>query len=252
MRALLLAMALLAAPAALAQAPATPDDLPAAVTEGDISVTSNFRGFTVTVFGANPDRRGRGDVVVAVRGPEFPATISRKTRFWGLWVNGAPVTFMRAPGFHAVLSTRPLRNVVRARDIWALKLDPAASAELGGAIPSDADPSAYREALVRLRRHEGLYLERASGVSMLSGGRLFLTQVRIPANAPLGNYRADAYFFRNGRMVSSQTSIVNVSRVGVEQQVHELATDHAFLYGLAVVAMALGAGYAAAAVFRRV
>jgi uncharacterized protein (TIGR02186 family) len=150
-----------------------------------------------------------------------------------------------------VLSTRPLRDVVGARDIWALKLDPAAAAVLGSAVPGDADPSEYRQALVRLRTKEGLYFQRTGAVSMLSEGRLFLAQVRIPANAPLGNYVADAYFFRNQRLVLQQSSVVNVSRVGIERRVHELATNQAALYGLAVVALALGAGWAAAYAFRR-
>ncbi len=249
MRALLLALALLFAPAAFAQAPT--EDLPAAVTEDEIAVTSDYRGFSITVFGVNPDRRGRGDVVVAVRGPNQPASVMRKRRFLGLWVNGTPVEFSEAPGFHAVMSARPLRAIASPQAIWSLQLDPAASAQLAGATPGDADPSDYREALVRLRTRAGLYIENPRGLAMLSENRLFRAQIRIPANAPLGDYVADVYLFRNGRLISSQRSPVAVSRAGVERQIHMVATTQPFLYGLIVVAMALSAGWLAAFAFKR-
>ncbi len=257
--ALLLLIALVCVEASSAQTAAAPStgatqaaqELPAAVTEDEIAVNSDYRGFSITVFGFNPDRYGRGDVVVAVRGPNRAAIVQRKRRWFGLWVNGPPVHFSQAPTFHAVISARPLRRIASPQEIWALKLDPAASAQLSGAVPPDADPSAYREALVRLRSEAGLYSENARGLEMLSGNRLFRAQIRIPANAPLGDYVADVYLFRNGRMVSAQRSPVSVSRAGFERRVHDLATGEPFFYGLLVVAMALGAGWGAAYAFRR-
>src|SRR5262249_42278824 len=59
-------------------------DLPSDVAEEQITVSSDYRGSTITVFGANPDRRARGDVVVVVRGPDVPATVMRKKRVLGL------------------------------------------------------------------------------------------------------------------------------------------------------------------------
>lgn len=235
--------------AAHAQEP--PADLPAAVSEDAIDVTSDYRGFSITVFGVNPDRRGRGDVVVVVRGPNQPATVLRKKRWLGLWVNGPPVAFSEAPGFQAVISARPLRHIASPQAIWSLQLDPAAAAKLSGATALDDDPSEYRAALVRLKTRAGLYSEDADGLAMLSEGRLFRANVRIPANAPLGEYVADVYLFREGRLISTQRSPVNVSRVGFERRIHDLATQAPLFYGLTVVAMAIAAGWGAAMIFRR-
>jgi hypothetical protein len=56
------------------------DDLPAGVAEEQITVSSTYGGSYITVFGVNPDRRGRGDIVVVLRGPTEPATVMRKRR----------------------------------------------------------------------------------------------------------------------------------------------------------------------------
>lgn len=225
-------------------------DLPAAVAEEQISVSSAYRGSVIDVWGVNPDRRGRGDIVVVVRGPDEPATVMRKRRVMGLWVNGDPVRFSEAPGFFAVLSNRPLRQIASPQAIWSLELDPAASARLASAVPPGADPSEYRAALVRLRTAQRLYLENRAGLTMYAGG-LFRARVQLPANAPIADYHADTYLFRNGRLISSQRIPVRISRVGIERRIHDLATKYSFFYGLLVVGFALGAGYVAAYIFRR-
>lgn len=255
-----LAFMLCAAPAAAQQQQQSDvrSDLPAAVAEEQITVSSDYRGSYVTVFGVNPDRRGRGDIVVVVRGPEEQAVVMRKRRVFGLWMNGDPVRFSEAPSFFAVLSNRPLRSIANPEAIWRYQLDPAASAELASAVPAGGDPSAYRAALVRLRRAQGLYQEyygraapdQRGGLTMYQGG-LFRAVVRLPANAPIAQYHADTYLFRDGRLISAQRIPIGISRVGIERRIHDLATNASFLYGLVTVLVALAAGWAAAFFFRR-
>ena len=248
---LALALFLFAAPAHAqqAQAPATPG-LPAVVSEEEIAVKSDYRGSTIDVWGVNPDRRGRGDIVVVMRGPNRPATVMRKRRVWGLWVNGPQVRFAEAPSYFAVLSTRPLRQIVSPAVIWSLGLDPAASAQLEGETPPGTSPSDYRAALVRLRRQQGLYLEQPGGLRVYEGG-LFRARVSLPANAPIATYHADTYLFRNGQLVSSQRVPVSISRVGFERRVHNLANNASLLYGVVTLMLALGAGWLASVLFRR-
>lgn len=258
--ALLVALALLAgAPAAAQQpAPEVAADLPAGVAEEQITVSSTYGGSYITVFGVNPDRRGRGDIVVVLRGPNEAATVMRKRRVLGLWVNGDPVQFSEAPSFFAVLSNRPLRDIANPQSIWLYQLDPAASAELASAVPAGGDPSAYRAALVRLRREQNLYQWHARppregarvGLTAYQGG-LFRAVVRLPANAPIAQYRADTYLFRDGRLISRQQIPITVSRIGIEATIHDLATNVSWLYGVVTVLLALAAGWGAAFVFRR-
>lgn len=225
-------------------------DLPAAIAEEEISVDSAYRGSVIDVWGVNPDRRGRGDIVVVVRGPSQPATVMRKRRFLGLWVNGAPVAFSQAPSFFAVLSTRPIDLISEPQTVWTLQIDPAASAQLAGATPDGTSPADYRAALVRLRRAQDLYQTNPSGIRLYDGG-LFRATVALPANAPIGLYYVDSYHFRNGRLISSQRSRMNITRVGFERTVHDLATNWSLIYGLMTVILALGAGWVAAFLFRR-
>jgi uncharacterized protein (TIGR02186 family) len=257
----LLALALMLCCASAQAQPAQVEagqELPAGVAEEQITVSSDYRGSYVTVFGVNPDRRGRGDVVVVVRGPSESVIVMRKRRVFGLWVNGDPVRFSQTPSFFAVLSTRPVRELVSPRLIAQYGLDPASTGQLDSAVPQGADPSDYRAALVRLRRAQGLYQEyssraspdRRGGLTTYQGG-LFRAVVRLPANAPIDTYQADAYVFRDGELISSQRIPISISRVGIERRIHDLATYASLAYGMLTVLLALAAGWLAAFLFRR-
>lgn len=259
MRRALFALALFAlAGSAAAQTADSGAELPAAVAEERITVSSDYRGSYITVFGVNPDRRARGDIVVVVRGPNEGVTVMRKQRVFGLLVNGAPVRFSEAPSFFAVLSNAELPSITTPQLIHRYQLDPAASAQLESSVPN-ADPSAYRAALVRLRRAQNLYQSHTgpptpddrSGLTIYPGG-LFRAVVRLPANAPIAEYVADAYVFRDGRLISSQRIPIGFARVGVEGFIHNMATQASLFYGMLVVLIALGAGWLAAVLFRRV
>lgn len=233
-------------------------DLPAAVAEDRISVGSDYRGSSITVFGFNPDRRGRGDVVVVVRGPDKPATLMRKRRVFGMWVNGDRVAFASAPTFFAVLSSRSLNDIAPAAAIRRYELDPAASAELASQTPRGSTGADYRAALVRLRRAQGLYQEQAGvtggtgqGAITLYRGGLFRAVVRLPANAPIDEYQVDTYLFRDRRLISSQRTPVNIARIGIERNIHDLANQYPLFYGMLTVLLALGVGWGAATLFRR-
>lgn len=253
-----LAFAALASSSQAQQPGDVASNLPSAVAEDRISVGSDYRGSSITVFGFNPDRRGRGEIVVVVRGPNEPATVLRKRRVFGLWINGDPVHFSQAPTFFAMMSTLPLHEIAPRSTIRQYQLDPASSAELASGTPPGSTGADYRAALVRLRRTQNLYqehigvtdAEQQRAITRYPGG-LFRAVVRLPANAPIDEYQADTYLFREERLISSQRISVNISRVGVERNIHDLATNASLLYGLIIVLMALGVGWGAAVLFRR-
>jgi uncharacterized protein (TIGR02186 family) len=88
------------------------------------------------------------------------------------------------------------------------------------------------------------------GLTAYQGG-LFRAVVRLPANAPIAEYQADTYLFRDGRLISRQRIPITVSRIGVEATIHTLATKVPWLYGIVAVLLALLAGWGSALVFRR-
>ena len=59
-----------------------------------------------------PDTGRRAGNSIVVRGPAEPITVRRKARVAGIWLNTAKARYESAPGFYAVASSRPVRDML--------------------------------------------------------------------------------------------------------------------------------------------
>ena len=83
------------------------------------------------------------------------------------------------------------------------------------------------------------------------GDTLFRTRVVFPANVPPGDYQVQVFQLVDGRVANAQTSVLDISKVGLEAELSDFAQRQPTLYALASVLLALLAGWTAALAFRR-
>ena len=238
----------------------------AAMTDARVMVDSSFRGASIVLYGAvfNPTDTPT-DVVVVVRGPDSPVRLVKKTRNMGVWLNSRPVLFEGAPGFYMTASTRPLGDIadfgqLRRLGVGVDHLRINAPEEsrtvtrygVRDVVVSRLGPDYYdwRRAVVRLKEKAGLYHEDGRGVRFVDRG-LFRAEIALPTGAPTGVYRADILLFQDGKPVSARTRTLTVEKVGIERALYVWAHERPWSYGLAAMAFALAAGWAASAAFRR-
>lgn len=250
-----------APPPAVAQAA-----ISAALTTTNVQVKSDFRGARIVLYGAVFDTGTRpSDVVVLVRGPDQPVRLTRKQRVAGVWLNSRPVVFRGAPGFYRAASNRPLEDIA---NFGVLRRLGAGLDHLTINAPEEqrvdtrygvrdmvvsrlgADYYDWRRAVVRLKTNAGLYHEDGRGVQFVDRG-LFRAEIALPTGAPTGVYKADILLFQDGKPVSRRTRTLTVEKVGVERALYVWAHSRPWSYGLAAMAFALAAGWAASAAFRR-
>lgn len=238
----------------------------AALTETNVRVSSDFSGARIILYGAVFDAAARpSDVVVLVRGPEQPVRITRKYKVLGFWLNSRPVVFRGAPGFYRAASNRPLdriatfgtlRKLGAGVDHLTINAPEEQRTETRYGVRDvivsrlGADYNDWRRAVVRLKEKAGLYDEDERGVRFVDRG-LFRAEIALPAGAPTGVYRADILLFQDGKPVSVRSRTLTVQKVGIERALYVWAHVRPWSYGLASMAFALAAGWAASAAFRR-
>jgi len=212
-----------------------------------VAITTGFTGTDVLLFGT---AGGTGEVVVVVRGPEEPHTVRRKGRRLGIWVNEKEMRFESVPAFYAVAASRPLDDFLPERvaalhqiGLENIRLMPAADAAVD-------DIGDFRAALIRNKQKVNLYGAKIAEVSFL-GGRLFRTDMYIPANAPVGNYTVGVYLVRDEDVVSAEITPLIVSKVGFEARLSDFARRYSLAYGVLAIVIAAVAGWFAHFVFRR-
>lgn len=243
-----------------------PPAISAALTDTTVQVSSDFQGARIILYGAVFDPAARpSDVVVLVRGPEQPVRLTRKHKVSGLWLNSRPVVFQGAPGFYRAASSRPLEEIATfgtlrrlgaGIDHLAINAPEEQRTETRYGVRDvvvsrlGADYYVWRRAVVRLKQKAGLYNEDDRGVRFVDRG-LFRAEIALPTGAPTGVYRADILLFQDGREVSARTRTLTVEKVGIERALYVWAHVRPWSYGLASMAFAMLAGWAASAAFRR-
>jgi uncharacterized protein (TIGR02186 family) len=113
-----------------------------------------------------------------------------------------------------------------------------------------ADYFDWRRAVIRLKQKAGLYEAEDHGVRFVDQG-LFRAEIALPVEAPIGRYEAQIVLFQNGQPVSEKVRTLSVEKVGAERSLYLWAHDRPWSYGLAAMAFALGAGWAASFALRR-
>ncbi len=241
-----LAVACAFAIAALAFPPAGAE-LVAALSNHLVAISTGFSGTDVLLFGATD---GIGDVVVVVRGPESVATVHRKGRNFGIWINEADLAFANVPGYWSISSSRPLQTLVPddVADFHQLGLQYLRLMPLEKS--SDRRIREFRAALIRNKQRAGLYTDTPGEITFL-GNRLFRTDLWIPANAPIGIYTVSVYLIRDNDVVSAETTPLVVGKVGFEARVYDVAHRLPLGYGILAVLIAAMAGWTANLVFRK-
>ena len=230
--------------------PAKAEEIVLGLSQDEVAITATFEGSDILVFGAikreAPATGGPLGVIVTVAGPDEPVTVRRKERRFGIWVNADAVEVDAAPTFYAVATSGPMKDVLRATEDLRHQITiPRALRAVGTNV---MDSRLFSRALIRIRAGQELY-QNLEGAVELDEETLFRTRIALPANLTEGDYVARIFLTRGGSIVDTYDTVIPVKKVGLERWLYNLAHDHALLYGLMSLAIAISAGWGASAVF---
>lgn len=252
--ALALTGALLAAPAARAAGDRGPVLVPD-VSQHEVVVDQGFTGAQLLLFGALMTREGTRagrdyDIVIVVEGPTHPMILREKRKVAGMWVNAASTTLRSVPEFYAVASSRPLAQIVSpgAAAIYEMGLN---ALQLSPDSESDTGQQAhFARGLVELMGRRGLYVQDEHAVAM-TGEVLYRAQIALPSSVKTGTYTAETFAVRDGQVVASAVSTVEVRKQGLEKAINDFARHNGLAYGLMVVSLSVLMGWLAGRVLGR-
>lgn len=249
MKRLLFILALLLAPLS---APAEEETVVAGLSQNEVSITANFNGSEILIFGAvqrfTPlPEAGPLEVIITIEGPDRPLTVRRMDRRYGIWMNTESVEIDAAPTFYAVATTNPFTEVITDTEDLRHRISIPRAIR---AVDAGTDhPRDFTEAVVRIRSSEDLY-QLLEGAVTLRSETLFNTSFRLPANLTEGDYVARIFLTRDREVVANYQADITVRKVGLERMIYTLAHERPLVYGLLSLAIAIAAGWLASAIFR--
>lgn len=226
------------------------------VSQREVEIQYSFTGAELLLFGAivYPDGRPPerpADIVVVLKGPDQAITMREKQKIAGIWVNADSARFLSAPSFYAMASSRPIDRIVdeRTAAIYEMGVD---KLQLSPSSLNESDEiDRFQAGLVDLRRRTGLFVERPGTVE-ITDGVLYRARLPLSARVIVGDYTAETFLVQDGRVVAAAVRDITIRKSGFERFIAQAAEQWSFLYGLAAIAMAVGLGWAAGAIARRI
>lgn len=215
-----------------------------------IEIRYSFNGADLILFGAVGSSavdpvNDNFDVVIVVRGPEAQTVIRQKAKVGPIWINDESLTFPAAPGYYAVAASRPLSQIASDAVFasYGIGFDhlPLLVKTPRGLAAPDGE---FRSALFRLQSNSGLFREEKDSVIHVGEG-LFKTDIRLPANVPVGDFLVETFIFKDGTIKARNRITLAVDKEGFERTAYDFAHGYPFWYGLFAVFVALTAGWLA-------
>jgi hypothetical protein len=214
------------------------------VTPSNLYIRESFQGAPVTISAVIPKTSSAVSAIVEIKGTEHDDHLLRQGRRGGLWMSVGEVTVHGAPSVYLVMSTPDLPSHSDIGDGWGYGTLQK-RVEFTGVLPKDGSGTLF-EQFVKLKESEGLYgilpkslnLVGVPGDSTKVEGRLML-----PSNVAPGNYRVVLSVLNSGQLTEQRTTDLHVEMQGMPGFLAKLAYQHAVIYGLAAVVIAIITGF---------
>lgn len=225
------------------------------VTTNTVTVDANFAGRDLYIAGVleNVDplyfRQNRYDVVVSLEGQNRTMVMREKKRNAGVWVNTNSLIFKNVPLFYSMITTREIDDITCIENYKRLGLGLLY-------LPFQTDEQdqkkiqIFHDELIKLQKAKSLYYEEIGGVRFGSD-KLFTAHFRLPANIPVGHYKARAYLFRDGQFIDSATTTLEIVKAHIAYTIFDIAHKYRFLYGIIAVIIAVSTGFLCRLIFRK-
>lgn len=223
------------------------------ISQHEVQVRQGFTGADLLLFGAILSPEGSRaaqdyDIVVVLEGPVQSIVLREKQKMAGMWINADSMEFRSAPSYFAVASSRPIEKIVddKTAAIYELGLKWLQLSPIGVIDPKEQ--RRFSAGLVDLMRRQGFYREDQGAVK-ISGQVLYQARMSLPSSVQIGTYTAETFAIRNGKVVASAITRVEVTKQGFERFVAVAAEERGLLYGFFAVFISVGMGWIAGRLF---
>jgi uncharacterized protein (TIGR02186 family) len=136
----------------------------------------------------------------------------------------------------------------RIADIYELGVRNLQLSPGAGATPDEQ--RRFEVGLTDLMRRRQLYIEEPRGVE-ITEGVLYRARLDVPARVPVGDYTAETFLIRDGKVLAAAIRDIRIEKLGFERFVTTAAERWSFTYGLVAVSVSLLLGWGASALFNR-
>ncbi len=213
-----------------------------------IRIPAFYNGTSLEASGTVP---ADADVVVRVMGPRENVHLKEKGKVFGLlWMNKTDVTLGNTPAVYMlyVPEDRGDKLLSPGLGLGYQALEQEVTLE-----PASEDKSFVLGEYVKLMEKYGVYNDHAGRVKYIDtpgGERHFSTTLTIPPKMKPGQYQVQCYVVREGKVSGQSGKTLTIELSGMPALIANMAYNHALMYGIIAVCIAIAAGLLMGMLFR--
>ena len=233
--------------------PAVAKALTVEVAPAKVPITMSYHGAKLTITGQSGADQ---DLVLKISTEPHDSVMKYKAKVGGLvWMKKGSLDFKHVPGVYLINSTADLSRILEPaeRNQHQLGYEAlAASARVENGDGTPAEKSWFDE-FIRFKEMERVYTIQQGSITRQHGGQgnTFKVEVAWPYQAPPAVYNVELYAVKDGRVVGQSATTFEVERVGIGAALSKMAFNQAALYGIMAVVIAMVAGFAVGAIFKK-
>ena len=208
-----------------------------------VEINSFYHGTEITLHGTVP---ATSKVALLLLGERKEHVLKQKGKVGPLWMNVGTVTIQDAPEMYFLLTSADTVEELAAPEVliqYCIGYDALRESAVITQENSNSD-LIFRE-FIKLKENMGLYNVFSHSITLRSadeGSTEFKVSIPIPALAPPGEYEVSLYCFEKGQLASNVSTKLIVEKVGLPKKLSALAFDHAAMYGVVAIVVAMAVG----------
>lgn len=223
------------------------------VSPREIPITLTYHGAKLTISGQSAPN---DDLVLKISSEPHDTAMKNYEKVGGLvWMKKGSMEFKGVPRVYLVNTTADLNLILSEPERRRYQLGYEAMAKatrIEDGKGAAADGKWFDE-FIRFKDKEMVYKIHQGTIIRQHGekGNTFEIVVDWPYQAPPGSYNVNLLAVSNGKVVDQAATTFEVKRVGVIAALSKMAVEQSALYGIMSVVIALAAGLAVGAVFKK-
>jgi len=223
------------------------------VTPRNIPINLMYHGAQVSIKGENG---ANDDLIIKISSEPADAHMKYKGKAAGLfWMKMGDISFEHVPTVYLLYSSRNLDSLLQENEritegIGFESIRAGAKMETSAA---DMDPDRWIAEFIKFKKAEKLYGIEEGTITKINethDGKYQL-DIKWPYQAAPGTYTIEVLAVRDGNVVDRAETSLTVARTGIVEKLSNLAFNHAAVYGIISIVVAMAAGFAVGALFKK-
>lgn len=172
-----------------------------------------------------------------------------------IWMKTGDLHFENVPFFYHVYSTRPVEEILTKKDLeeYSLTFDSLKKGVNLFPVKDENQKNFLWQEFIKYKSKYHLYAYEVVPYNCKGEGQNQLLEISIhwPYQAPPGVYQIKIYEISNRKIENIDEKIVEVKKVGLVKFLTDFAQNHALIYGVFSVLIALVSGFLVGLVFKK-